>query len=296
MTVGQVHVEQQEVDVRVGREVSHRLAGRACHPGQLEPVEAADVLRVRLRSQLLVLDDEHPNVDASSLAPPGRDDREAGAAEPGGVDGDRAPVAARHLTDQGQADAATTAGLARPTSLQHALGVLRRAPRSRCPRRRWSTPSASPSTCTTIRRSVCSATASMALSTRLPTTVTSSRGRTVSSSATTSPPTTRSMPRSAASAVLPSSRAARTGSWTAPTTWSVSTCASLSSSVAKSTACSARPISIRDTTVCSRLAASWFCARSDSVSPRTRSSSPVTAWSSVRSRSVTTAPTSASRQ
>ena len=53
-----------------------------------------------------------------------------------------------------------------------------------------------------------------------------------------------------------------------------------------------RPISMRETTVCSRLAASWFWARSDSVRPRTRSSSPVTACSSVRSRSVTTAPTS----
>ena len=64
------------------------------------------------------------------------------------------------------------------------------------------------------------------------------------------------------------------------------------SSVAKSSASSVRPISTSDTTVCSRLAASWFCERSDSASPRTVSSSPATAWISVWSRSVTTRPTS----
>ena len=62
--------------------------------------------------------------------------------------------------------------------------------------------------------------------------------------------------------------------------------------MAKSTASSVRPISISDTTVCSRFAASWFCERSDSVRPRTTSSSPVTACRSVWSRRVTTAPTS----
>ena len=91
-------------------------------------------------------------------------------------------------------------------------------------------------------------------------------------------------PRSAASAVLPSSSAATTGSPTAPTTRSVRRWATSSSSVAKSTASSGRPISISDTTVCSRLAASWVCERSDSVRPRTTSSSPVTDRSSVWSR------------
>ena len=62
--------------------------------------------------------------------------------------------------------------------------------------------------------------------------------------------------------------------------------------MAKSTASSGRPISIRDTTVCSRFAASWFWERSDSVSCRTTSSSPVTDRSSVWSRRLTTEPTS----
>ena len=107
-----------------------------------------------------------------------------------------------------------------------------------------------------------------------------------------SPSTTRSMPRSPASADLPSSSAdehrvahrirppgrraaGRAGAprWRTPT------------------ASSGRPISIRETTVCSRLAASWVCARSDSVRLRTTSSSPVTDCSSVWSRRVTTAPT-----
>ncbi|MFB9767157.1 hypothetical protein ACFFOS_22460 [Nocardioides kongjuensis] len=108
----------------------------------------------------------------------------------------------------------------------------------------------------------------------------------------TVPVIARSMPRSAPSAVLPSSSAASTGSSTAPTTWSVSSWATCSSDVANSTASSGRPISMRDTTVCSRLADSWFCERSDSVRRRTTSSSPVTERSSVWSRSVTTDPTS----
>ena len=66
----------------------------------------------------------------------------------------------------------------------------------------------------------------------------------------------------------------RTGSPTEPTTRSVSSWATSSSSVAKSSASSVRPSSTSDTTVCSRLAASWFCERSDSASPRTVSSSP----------------------
>ena len=143
-----------------------------------------------------------------------------------------------------------------------------------------------------MRRSAVPATASIALSTRLPRTVTRSRGEPTANDAGSSPVTVSEMPRSAASADLPSSSAATTGSPTAPTTRSVSIWATFSSSVTKSIASSVRPISMRETTVCSRLAASWVCARSDSVRPRTMSSSPVTACSSVWSRRVTTAPTS----
>ena len=68
---------------------------------------------------------------------------------------------------------------------------------------------------------------------------------------------TSSTPRSFACAALPSSSAASTGSSTAPTTWSVRAWASSSSAVANSTASGTRPSSISETTVCSRLAASW---------------------------------------
>ncbi|MGK5449069.1 hypothetical protein [Streptomyces radiopugnans] len=60
--------------------------------------------------------------------------------------------------------------------------------------------------------------------------------------------------------------------------------------MANSTASRSRPSSIRETTVCSRLAASCACERSASAKPRTESSSPVSAWSSVWSRRVTTVP------
>ena len=62
--------------------------------------------------------------------------------------------------------------------------------------------------------------------------------------------------------------------------------------VAKSTASCPRPSSMSETVVCSRLSASCAWARNESVRPRTMSSSPVTACSSVWSRRVTTAPTS----
>lgn len=102
--------------------------------------------------------------------------------------------------------------------------------------------------------------------------------------------TTSSTPRSFAWAALPSSSAARTGSLTAETTSSVRACASSSSAVAKSTASSARPSSISETIVCSRFAASCACERRAWVKPRSESNSPVSDWSSVTSRNVTTVP------
>lgn len=102
--------------------------------------------------------------------------------------------------------------------------------------------------------------------------------------------TTNSTPRSFDWAVLPSNRAASTGSLTAETTWSVSVWASSNSAVAKSTASSARPSSISETTVCRRFAASWACDRRACVKPRSESNSPISDWSSVTSRSVTTVP------
>ena len=59
VAVGQVHVEQHEVDP--GSAARWRIASPAerATPASSKPVDAADVLRVRLGRQLLVLDDEH---------------------------------------------------------------------------------------------------------------------------------------------------------------------------------------------------------------------------------------------
>ncbi len=101
---------------------------------------------------------------------------------------------------------------------------------------------------------------------------------------------TKSMPRSLASAALPSSSAVRAGSSTEPTMRSVSSWLTSSSSVAKSRARSVRPSSMRLTMVCRRLADSCAWERSASVRPRAESSSPVRASRSVRSRTVATWP------
>ena len=78
--VGQVHVEQHQVDVAVGVEEPRRVAGRAGDAGDLEAVDAADVRRVRLGRERLVLDDEHPHRHAAAR-PPVERHRELRAAE-----------------------------------------------------------------------------------------------------------------------------------------------------------------------------------------------------------------------
>ena len=125
---------------------------------------------------------------------------------------DLAAVAARHLADQGEADARGRPGAA--------LVVQPRSSTWRGRPRRCSPGPLSPTTMATASvvavergprpgaRAV-PATASRALSTRLPSTVTRSRGSTCGGRARrASPVTVSSMPRSAASAVLPSSSAA----------------------------------------------------------------------------------------
>lgn len=155
-------------------------------------------------------------------------------------------------------------------------------------------PEASVYAATVTRDGTAPCVASTALSTRLPRIVTRSRagsdGGSSPSSSRLSWDTTSSTPRSLACAVLPSSSAASTGSLTAATTWSVRACASSSSAVANSTASSARPSSISETTVCSRFAASCAWERSAWVNPRSEFSSPVSDCNSVTSRSVTTVP------
>lgn len=159
---------------------------------------------------------------------------------------------------------------------------------------RSTSPSASVNAVTVTRAPVVPCAASTALSMRFPRTVTRSRAESESgrspSSMALSWDTTSSTPRSLACAALPSSSAARTGSLTAATTWSVSVWASSSSAVAKSTASSARSSSMSDTTVWRRFAASCACERSARVKPRSESNSPIRDWSSVTSRKVTTVP------
>ncbi len=134
--------------------------------------------------------------------------------------------------------------------------------------------------------------ASIALSIRLPSTVTISWPDSARSSAfdgrCVSSVTVSSMPRSSAWAVLPSSSATSAGSPTALDSRSTSCCDSSSSLVANLTASSARPISTIVTMVCSLLAASCACDRNVSVSTFSELSSPSAPCNSVRSRMVTT--------
>ena len=211
--------------------------------------------------------------------------RTANSAPPSGarVSVQRARVPVHRLPDQGQAEAPAAGPPASWTS--RAGRPPRRAPgppRRRCPRPaaaarrrsvRWT-----PSPCTRARRPPPCA-ASIALSIRLPRIVTRSRA---GSDGRQQPvvdagcPRRRPAPRRARSPAPPCPAAARPGPVRRPppTTWSVSACASSSSAVAKSTASSARPSSISETTVCSRFAASCACERSAWVKPRSESSSP----------------------
>ena len=100
--------------------------------------------------------------------------------------------------------------------------------------------------------------------------------------------TVKSMPRSWAWALLPSSNATRAGSRTSLDSRSTSRWDSSSSSVANATASVGRPISTMVITVCNLFAASCACARSESVRTFNELSSPRVLCNSVRSRIVTT--------
>ncbi|CAO0829805.1 hypothetical protein SMICM17S_08276 [Streptomyces microflavus] len=143
---------------------------------------------------------------------------------------------------------------------------------------------------TSIRASPDPAAASVALSTRLPTTVTRPRGSTTRSGSSVPGASRSETPRSAATVALPTSRAASSGSctfsvtcsavarWT-PTTSVTNSMASWSPAPADPAAC----------------AAGWRArgpGRSASISPVVESSSRPRRSSSVRSRRVTTAPPS----
>ncbi len=222
---------------------------------------------MRLGRECLVLDDEHPDRHDGTVAASCRTTLELGAAEVAGADIDPAVVAPRDLHDQRQPDAPPDAAVPEALVVQ---------PRSR----------------------TCAASASLSPGPLSPTESRSRSARALEAYGDpplgpagdrvegvvdevaehgdqvardgTSGPSTRDLPGDGqldpalgGLGVLPSSSAATTGSPTAPTTRSVSSWATWSSSVANSTASSARPISISDTTVCSRLAASWVWERSD---------------------------------
>ena len=134
--------------------------------------------------------------------------------------------------------------------------------------------------CTSTRRVVARRTASKALSTRLPTTVTRSRARADARSGRRRASVVGDGQLDAAlGGLAPTCRAAAPpgpARSTAPTTRSASRWATSSSVGGELDRLVAAAHLDSDTTVCSRLAASWVCERSDSVRPADESSSPVT--------------------
>ena len=194
--VGQVHVEQHEVD-RVGlAQGADGVCGGAGGADHDETGHPADVRGVGVGRDRLVLDHEHPDrrsrrlgshAAAGTVRPRrGRAQRdpdgEGGAVGP--VDLDHPAGAVHDLPDQGQAEAAALRAVAAAAwSTSRARTPAGRRPRrarDRCRpparaarRRRLVT---STRTCCSPTRAPSPATASSALSTRLPSTVTRSRG------------------------------------------------------------------------------------------------------------------------
>lgn len=134
--------------------------------------------------------------------------------------------------------------------------------------------------------------ASRALSTRLPTMVTRPPGSTRRSGRRLAAASRSGTPRSAATAALPTRRAASSGSRTFSVTCSAVVRCTPATSVTNSIASSCRPSSSRPRRVWRRLACSWSWARRASMRPRVESSSRPRCSSSVRSRRVATAPPS----
>ena len=217
VAVGQVHVEQHQVDRGVGGEQPQRLAGRRARP---RPPRSRARRRRRPRAPRRRPARPRPRAPGrrhgvAVRAPVRRTayaDREPRAAERRVGDARRVPPCRRHdLPDQRQPEAA--AGLAAAWSTSRARGTARgrraRA-RDRCrrPRRAGRRRRRRRDPHPLRRRRRVAATASTALSTRLPSTVTRSRAATGSSAGSAAGDLAGSTPRSAACADLPSSSAA----------------------------------------------------------------------------------------
>ena len=136
VAVGEVHVEQHQVDLAV----AEHAGGLGRGVGDADDVEARDaagVLRVRLRDERLVLDDQDPDAHDGTAAlsgarRPTQYDDQLGAAELGPADRHPAAEAARDLRDEGEPHAVRVSGvgLRGPAALEGVGGLLGREPGS----------------------------------------------------------------------------------------------------------------------------------------------------------------------
>src|SRR3954468_1984765 len=286
--VGQSNIKQHQVDWCLGGYGfgcrAHRIAGGVRDGCDRKAGKPTEIRAMRLGDQRLVLDDQHvdhdvtvtvttdPYVTSAVSVPLCRFTTWATSASPRPCCSPSEPDFVEYPRRMAFSKV--------PSSMPGPLSAARISSVSLC----WLT-------VTSIHGSSRSH-ASIALSIRLPSTVTISWPDSARSSAFdgrwVSSVTVNSMPRSSACAVLPSSSATRAGSPTALESRSTNCCDSSSSLVANVTASSARPISTIVTMVCSLLTASCACDRSVSVSTLSELSSPSAPCNSVRSRMVTT--------
>src|SRR6266568_482863 len=288
--VGEVQVEQHQVGRRVGG-LPQRLRGGVCLPHDLEPVDARDVGGVDRGDPVVVVDDERGDHRAPTSTAAAGSRTVKTAPGPGltrtfppacvTIRCTRARPRPRRSSPRGclvvypswKIFAAASGGIPGPSSVTRTV-----------------IPSPSSARCSSTK--LPAGAASIALSSRLPTMVSSAWDRSAASPRSDSSDSPSRTPRSAATACLASSSAATNG---LPIRSRVdrasSPCRALISSM-NASACAWSPSSIRPARVCTRLANSCCWARNASVSPRTLSSSRSTPTSSVRSRTVTTAPSS----
>src|SRR5690606_20520407 len=237
--VGQVDVEQDEVDRRAVQAAQRLGPGRGARRHG-EAAHALDVARVRRGGDGVVLDDERADhvrtsgsrtvnsaFPASSTTPPWRWAALRTSASPSPRP---MPSSGLVLNPRSNARSATSGAIPGPLSLTLSSTAS----------------SATPAPNRTHRGSGPSRAASIALSRRLPTMVTRSRGSAVPAGRCVPSSTRSSTPRSPAAAAFPTTSAATSGTAIPETTASVRCWAVSSSAVANSSASSARPSSISE--------------------------------------------------
>src|SRR5215207_2328743 len=259
--VGQVDVEQDEVDLADGQE-PQRLATRVSDADHLKAGHPPDQFLVGGGEHRVVLDHEHPDGHDR----PSSEERAAAAASGRRMVNTAPPSVATSTRPSWRPTTWRTSASPSPRPCGRPPGLVDQPRVKACSSRPGSSPG--PLSATRTSRSVsawrtvtvtrrgagAAKAASTALSIRLPTMVTRSRGSIPVGPTAVSSVTTSSTPRSWASAALPSSNATSTGSSTTARSWSARRWAAASSAVANSTAASGRPSSIRVTTAWSRLA------------------------------------------